>query len=502
MWQGVQGNWIPKDYYTEREFECLKKSNMPSAERGYVGFTFSFGGDKFAGHKTRYQNESKTRSAALNNKAKIPRLRTITRGVQFTQRSYEELVPKNQIVYCDPPYKDTGGNSVNLRGFEHDSFWSTMRDWSRDNLVFVSEQEHEGNFPAPPDWKCIFREPVRRKMTTHGSQQVMDCLFVYQTWVPNVTPKVISVSSSQVPKPQASRTTSQPAMSALQKQTLQRLKALTDYEAKLAAQVQKYKNEYEAKLSAQVQKYKNEYEKYEIKVSNLLKHNDELKAKIEELKDDIKTRDAYDHLIDQAFPDDIKFPPEPPAVVHANEALAQALQIEDAEDTKSLRKTTATPALPPPADRNEVPSTDSDGSDENSDNDDPELKAQSIDVTSPGYREWIVPNVRVAQLPEGKPREFIQAIIQVFQGDSDLHNHVYRQCDFFRVYGIHGHGDGADTSAQVRDAFHWDKVIRKTVILRNRRIVDEIASWNHHVGPRFVNIKGVDGKWYMAYRSE
>ena len=237
MWQSIQKNWIPQDYYTELEFERLKKSHVPSAERGYVGFTFSYGGDKFQGHKARYQGESKTRSVALNNKAKIPQLRHITRGSQFTQRSYEELNPKNQIIYCDPPYKDTGGNSVNLRGFDHDSFWSTMRDWSRNNLVFVSE--HEGN--APPDWKRILREPVRRKMTTRGSQQVMDCLFVHQTWMPVAAPKVISVSSSRDLKPQTTTTISQPAMSALQKQTLQTLQLV---EAK-RAQVQKHKAELE-----------------------------------------------------------------------------------------------------------------------------------------------------------------------------------------------------------------------------------------------------------------
>ncbi len=65
---------------------------------------------------------------------------------------YRELNPKGYVIYCDPPYAGTTGNS-SLKSlwtdFSTDEFWELMRKWSEDNDVIVSEMI------APSDFKQI-----------------------------------------------------------------------------------------------------------------------------------------------------------------------------------------------------------------------------------------------------------------------------------------------------------------------------------------------------------
>ena len=60
------------------------------------------------------------------------------------------------LIYCDPPYKDTEGYSTG--GFDHDKFWDTMREWSKDNCVFISEES------APKDFKVVWKRKKRRTL--------------------------------------------------------------------------------------------------------------------------------------------------------------------------------------------------------------------------------------------------------------------------------------------------------------------------------------------------
>ena len=60
------------------------------------------------------------------------------------------------LIYCDPPYQSTEGYS-STGEFNHELFWETMRIWSKDNCVFISEES------APKDFKVVWR---RKKKPT------------------------------------------------------------------------------------------------------------------------------------------------------------------------------------------------------------------------------------------------------------------------------------------------------------------------------------------------
>ena len=56
--------------------------------------------------------------------------------------------PSQMLVYCDPPYQHPT-TGYDAEPFDHAAFWQTMREWSKDNAVFVSE------YNAPPDFVCV-----------------------------------------------------------------------------------------------------------------------------------------------------------------------------------------------------------------------------------------------------------------------------------------------------------------------------------------------------------
>jgi DNA adenine methylase len=73
---------------------------------------------------------------------------------------YRECHPKNALVYCDPPYANTTQYDATGK-FSSEEFWNTMREWSKTNILFVSE------YTAPEDFKCILeintRTDIRNK---------------------------------------------------------------------------------------------------------------------------------------------------------------------------------------------------------------------------------------------------------------------------------------------------------------------------------------------------
>lgn len=49
------------------------------------------------------------------------------------------------LVYCDPPYANTT-KYTGTPDFDTDKFWNVMREWSKDNDVYISEYEAPDDF--------------------------------------------------------------------------------------------------------------------------------------------------------------------------------------------------------------------------------------------------------------------------------------------------------------------------------------------------------------------
>lgn len=106
---------------------------------------------------------------------KLKKLEAKNNILSITSLSYNDVtIPKNAVVYCDPPYKDTALYAQ--WWFEHDSFWEFVRKISKTNSVFVSE------YSAPDDFRCIFefsqKSKYPQKNQKHNNQPT-EKIFVY-----------------------------------------------------------------------------------------------------------------------------------------------------------------------------------------------------------------------------------------------------------------------------------------------------------------------------------
>ena len=165
-----------------RELYNGVKANYQSGcyEDWYVGniaFLASFNGKGFVGGfaKAGYEktkNGLRYRDYYQESKRNLLKQAPNLSDVDFICRDYKSFTPHNMVVYCDPPYNNTVGYD-NENGFSHDEFWQTMREWSEDNYVLISEQI------APDDFNCIWEKSVLRSVNASGKSRATEKLFVY-----------------------------------------------------------------------------------------------------------------------------------------------------------------------------------------------------------------------------------------------------------------------------------------------------------------------------------
>jgi len=74
----------------------------------------------------------------------------------FECKDYDNLNPRDMLIYCDPPYFGTTQYSRQVVGdFDHNRFWGVVRKWSSNNVVMVSE------YIAPKDFDCIWEKATK-----------------------------------------------------------------------------------------------------------------------------------------------------------------------------------------------------------------------------------------------------------------------------------------------------------------------------------------------------
>ena len=118
---------------------------------------------------------SKLRLRNYYNEAKNNLLKQAPRlyNINFEHKNYLMLKPKNAVIYCDPPYQNVKqyANSVD---FDYENFWNTMREWSKDNIVLISELQ------APEDFECIWEQEVSRSIKATDKSTATEKLFIYK----------------------------------------------------------------------------------------------------------------------------------------------------------------------------------------------------------------------------------------------------------------------------------------------------------------------------------
>jgi DNA adenine methylase len=192
MYKALQEGWIPPEFVSEDEYKLVVKAgDTTDPLTAFVGFGCSFAGKWNGGYA---RSTDKVCYAATSYRSLMKQLPAIE-DVTFVQGLYNEHVPEDMLVYCDPPYADTTQYGA-FDGFDTDLFWTTMREWvSQGNTVVVSE------YKAPDDFICVKEMKSRMGLsTTKDKNRVVrtERLFMHKSQVKAVTPVVLSNNVTSV----------------------------------------------------------------------------------------------------------------------------------------------------------------------------------------------------------------------------------------------------------------------------------------------------------------
>ena len=164
MWKSVQNNtFIPPKKITEKDYNKIKKLPSPNALKAFIGFGCSFGGRFFGAYADKYAN-GKNEDYLKEEINSINRKKLKIKGVKFKCKNYKEYNPNKMLVYCDPPYENTKFPIKYRRDtkyydeFDNNEFWNIMREWSKNNIVFISE------ITAPKDFIEIWNKNSHRSV--------------------------------------------------------------------------------------------------------------------------------------------------------------------------------------------------------------------------------------------------------------------------------------------------------------------------------------------------
>jgi site-specific DNA-adenine methylase len=144
MWKKAQKGWKPPIKCSEERYNKLKKQKKASAEKGFIGHQYSYGGQYFKGYRGKYGNKGVYKKASEN----VSEIGKLLNKVKFKSGSYTQFDTKDKlkkfVIYCDPPYKDDKSSYYfdeehNRLSFDHLSFWKWCLKMSKNNIIFVSE---------------------------------------------------------------------------------------------------------------------------------------------------------------------------------------------------------------------------------------------------------------------------------------------------------------------------------------------------------------------------
>lgn len=156
----------------------VKDGNMPEdmtlAQIGAMEFFASFSNGGFPrGYAKNTSTRNYYHEAYRNMKEQAPRLK----GIEFKCQNYWELNEntKGAVIYLDPPYQGTKQYGyANQAKMDYEHFWNWVRKISKDNIVFVSEQQ------APEDFEVIWHREVKRTAGKDNNYEAVEKLFKYK----------------------------------------------------------------------------------------------------------------------------------------------------------------------------------------------------------------------------------------------------------------------------------------------------------------------------------
>ena len=163
MYKGVQSGYELPNCITEDDYKHIKDNkDEDKVLTGFVGFGCSFAGKWFGGYARGHGG--KFGYADTSKRSLLKKMETMS-DVEFGYADYKTLSFQNCLIYCDPPYKNTT-KFTGTPDFNTEEFWDVMREWSKNNDVYISE------YVAPDDFECVLE--IQTKTDIRNGENQLD----------------------------------------------------------------------------------------------------------------------------------------------------------------------------------------------------------------------------------------------------------------------------------------------------------------------------------------
>lgn len=165
MWKALQGGWQPPREISEKEYKRIKAHmDDDPALAGFAGFCCAFSG-KWFGSYARDNTGRRDNYADTGRRAVLRDIRDL-RQARFICGDYRDVeIPREAVIYCDPPYKGTAGYSGAGR-FDSSEFWDYAAQLADSGCaVYVSEMQ------APDGWVSVLDIEKRRTISNYTGRQ-------------------------------------------------------------------------------------------------------------------------------------------------------------------------------------------------------------------------------------------------------------------------------------------------------------------------------------------
>jgi DNA adenine methylase len=172
LWKAVKQGWVPPDNLNENDYYRIKQDRESNPVlTAYLGYFLSFGAQFFAGFAR--SNRGDPFKWAFNKaKKEFPMIKNS--DIEFIHSDYEILnLPKNSIIYCDPPYAKT--TKYKNKKFDSEKLWEWCRAKTKEgHKVFISEYE------APNDFEEVWAKQIKKNLSTFTDTKLTtERLFTY-----------------------------------------------------------------------------------------------------------------------------------------------------------------------------------------------------------------------------------------------------------------------------------------------------------------------------------
>lgn len=161
--------------------QCSLNEKLDMWVIGAVGFLASYNGRFFDGGYAKPGYEKTKMGQRYRNyyqEAKANLLSQVggLKDVVLLCNDYKTVplnILSNTVIYVDPPYNKTK-QYLYSKDFDYNEFWKIMREWSKNNIVLISELD------APDDFECIWSQEVSRSIDAEHKTRAVEKLWKYK----------------------------------------------------------------------------------------------------------------------------------------------------------------------------------------------------------------------------------------------------------------------------------------------------------------------------------